>query len=166
MPAIHRASERVLQVREVLRGIGAGDIRELLVFNKIDLTVERGSASGDRGRRGAGAGVGIRRRGEARGSMHCAPHHHPGGGAATRFPRTLHLTMQAAAMRSDLYRRKAVRAERQREDGSWEIDVALDSAEIDKLLGVAGRARNWMSPAAELETLFFPQVVVAAGCDP
>ena len=29
--------ERIEQVREVLRGIGAGEIRELLVFNKIDL---------------------------------------------------------------------------------------------------------------------------------
>jgi GTP-binding protein HflX len=29
--------ERIEQVREVLKGIGAGDIRELLVFNKIDL---------------------------------------------------------------------------------------------------------------------------------
>ena len=30
--------ERIAQVREVLRGIGAGDIRELLVFNKIDVS--------------------------------------------------------------------------------------------------------------------------------
>jgi GTP-binding protein HflX len=29
--------ERIAQVREVLKGIGAGDLRELLVFNKIDL---------------------------------------------------------------------------------------------------------------------------------
>ena len=27
-------------------------------------------------------------------------------------------------------------------------------------------SRNWITPAAELETLFFPQPVVAAGCDP
>src|ERR1700726_3805533 len=33
--------ERILQVREVLRGIGAGEIRELLVFNKIDLIQEK-----------------------------------------------------------------------------------------------------------------------------
>ena len=44
--------ERIDQVREVLKGIGAGEIRELLVFNKIDL-------SGDRARTIAGAdGVG------------------------------------------------------------------------------------------------------------
>ena len=40
--------ERIDQVREVLRGIGAGEIRELLVFNKIDL-------SGDKPRRVDGA---------------------------------------------------------------------------------------------------------------
>src|ERR1700755_2445084 len=33
--------DRIEQVREVLRGIGAGDIRELLVFNKIDLSGDK-----------------------------------------------------------------------------------------------------------------------------
>src|SRR5208283_6025283 len=33
-------NERIAQVREVLGGIGAGSIRELLVFNKIDLVAE------------------------------------------------------------------------------------------------------------------------------
>ncbi len=33
--------ERIDQVREVLKGIGAGDIRELLVFNKIDLSGDK-----------------------------------------------------------------------------------------------------------------------------
>src|ERR1700689_3200819 len=33
--------ERMEQVREVLRGIGAGEIRELVVFNKIDLVGEK-----------------------------------------------------------------------------------------------------------------------------
>jgi 50S ribosomal subunit-associated GTPase HflX len=52
--------------------------------------------------------------------------------------RTLHLTMPAAAVRSDLYRRNAVRAERQLDDGSWEIEVELDTTEIAKLLGAEG----------------------------
>ena len=46
--------------------------------------------------------------------------------------------MPAAAVRSDLYRRNAVRAERQRDDGSWELDVELDVTEVAKLLGVPG----------------------------
>ncbi len=52
--------------------------------------------------------------------------------------RTLHLECSAAAVRSDLYRRNAVRAERQCDDGSWELDVELDSTEVAKLLGVRG----------------------------
>jgi 50S ribosomal subunit-associated GTPase HflX len=52
--------------------------------------------------------------------------------------RTLHLEMLAAAVRSDLYGRNAVRAERQRDDGSWELDVELDITEVAKLLGVPG----------------------------
>jgi hypothetical protein len=52
--------------------------------------------------------------------------------------RTLHLQLPAAAVRSDLYRRNAVRAERQCDDGSWELDVELDATEIAKLLGGRG----------------------------
>ena len=51
---------------------------------------------------------------------------------------TLHLDMLAAAVRSDLYRREAVRAERQCDDGSWELDVELDPAEMAKILGSRG----------------------------
>jgi hypothetical protein len=52
--------------------------------------------------------------------------------------RTLHLELLAAAVRSDLYRRNAVRTERQCEDGSWELDVELDLTELAKLLGSKG----------------------------
>jgi hypothetical protein len=52
--------------------------------------------------------------------------------------RTLHLQMPAAAVRSDLYRRNAVRAERQCDDGSWVLEVELDGAELTKLLGNRG----------------------------
>jgi predicted RNA-binding protein YlqC (UPF0109 family) len=52
--------------------------------------------------------------------------------------RTLHLELQAAAVRSELYRRDAVRTERQCEDGSWDITVELDLTEVAKLLGRKG----------------------------
>ena len=52
--------------------------------------------------------------------------------------RTFHLQLQAAAVRSDLYKRNAVRAERQREDGSWDLDVELDLAEVARLSGAKG----------------------------
>jgi len=52
--------------------------------------------------------------------------------------RTLHLELLAAAVRSDLYRRNAVRTERQCDDGSWDLDVELDLTEVAKLLGSKG----------------------------
>jgi hypothetical protein len=52
--------------------------------------------------------------------------------------RTLHLELLAAAVRSDLYRRNAVRTERQCEDGSWDLTVELDLTEVEKLLGNKG----------------------------
>jgi len=142
-------NERIEQVREVLRGIGAGDIRELLVFNKIDLTGDAARADapaadkwgGETPRVVVGAdgvpaqawtsavtGAGLETLREA-----IAQAVRP-----NQLRRTLHLEMQAAAVRSDLYRRNAVRAERQCDDGSWELDVELDSAELAKLLGGRG----------------------------
>ncbi len=127
-------NERIDQVREVLRGIGAGEIRELLVFNKIDLAGEAprviagddGIAVQAWGSAVTGAGLDALREAIA-GAVR--PH---------QVRRTLHLELAAAAVRSDLYSRHALRAERQQEDGSWEIDVELDLSEIGKLLGNRG----------------------------
>ena len=127
-------SDRIAQVREVLRGIGAGDVRELLVFNKTDLTgeaprVEDGpdgtpavawvSASG-------GGGLDELRAAVAR----CV--------RPNLVRRTLRVGLEAAALRSLLYRRNAVRAERQRDDGGWEIDVEMETDEIAALTGGRG----------------------------
>ena len=126
--------ERIAQVREVLKGIGAGEIRELLVFNKIDL-------SGDPARSIAGAdavatqvwasaatGAGLD---ELRDALARAVR-------PNQVRRTFHLQLQAAAVRSELYKRNAVRAERQCEDGSWDVEVELDLAEVAKLTGARG----------------------------
>jgi GTP-binding protein HflX len=142
-------NERIRQVREVLDGIGAGAIRELLVFNKIDLTAsaaadigeEKITAGGEMPRVVAGAdgvptqawvsavtGAGLM---ELRDAIAQAVRPH-------QLLRTLHLAMPAAAVRSDLYRRNAVRAERQCDDGSWELDVELDPTELAKLQGAPG----------------------------
>jgi GTPase len=129
-----RRHERMEQVREVLRGIGAGEIRELVVFNKIDM-------SGDKPRTVTGAnGVATQAwlsaaSGEGLSSLRdeLARAVNP-----NRVRRTLHLLLQAAAVRSELYKRNAVRGERQCEDGSWDIDVDLDPTEIAKLLGAPG----------------------------
>jgi GTP-binding protein HflX len=126
--------ERIAQVRSVLAGIGAGEVRELLVFNKIDLVAERArvldgadtlpvqawvSAT-------TGAGLPELRAAIARGVR------------PNQIKQTLHVALSAASVRSALYARDAVRAERQHDDGSWELDVELDPGEIAKLAGGTG----------------------------
>jgi GTPase len=131
--------ERIEQVRDVLKSIGAGEIRELLVFNKIDLVDAQQGLATPRiilGSDGVAAqawvsavtGAGL---GELRDAMAHAVR-------PDQVRRTLHLELPAAAVRSDLYRRNAVRAEHQCDDGSWDLDVELDLTEVAKLLGVRG----------------------------
>jgi GTP-binding protein HflX len=126
--------ERIAQVREVLKGIGAGGLRELLVFNKLDLVAEDGAGATPRVVLGAdgvatqawvsaATGAGLA---DLRAAMAHAAH-------PNRVRRTLHVDLKAAALRSDLYGRNAVRAERQCDDGSWELDVELDLTELAKL---------------------------------
>ncbi len=129
-----RRNERIEQVRTVLRGIGAGEVRELLVFNKIDLVDETARVTlGADGLAAqvwcsavTGAGLDALRSAIA---QTVRPH---------QVKRTLHLELGAASLRSALYGRNAVRAERQFDDGSWDLDVELDRSEIDKLLGGPG----------------------------
>jgi len=126
--------ERMEQVREVLRGIGADNIRELVVLNKIDLVGEKprvvmgadGIASLVSVSAATGDGLPGLREALARAVR------------PNQVRRTLHLELPAAAIRSDLYRRNAVRTERQRDDGSWDLDVELESTEVAKLLGNKG----------------------------
>jgi len=137
-------NERIDQVREVLKSIGAGDIPSLLVFNKVDLlggepgVATQGAcaprivmdADGVAAQAwvSAATGAGLD---ELRGILARAVR-------PNQVRRTLHLELPAAAVRSDLYRRNAVRAERQCDDGSWELDVELDLTEVAKLLGARG----------------------------
>ena len=151
-------NERIDQVRDVLRSIGAGEIRELLVFNKVDAlpqadepdmerpggapAPERAAMPGSSAPRivlgedgvavqawvSAATGAGLEGLREAL-ARAVRPN---------QVRRTLHLPLTAAALRSDLYRRNAVRAERQFDDGSWELDVELDLTEMAKLLGSPG----------------------------
>jgi GTP-binding protein HflX len=171
--------DRILQVREVLASIGAGAIRELLVFNKLDL-LDLVASLPSAGAAGVAAtcpmpqlmtaadGVDLGARApdtadvaNARGSPHVVT---GADGVATQawvsavtgaglaqlraaLPYAvrpnqmrcrLHLDLRAAAARSDLYRRNAVRTEQQCDDGSWELEVELDLRELAKLLGGPG----------------------------
>ena len=126
--------ERIEQVREVLRGIGAGEIRELVVLNKIDLCEEKPcivkGADGTTVRVSVSAATGLGLPALREAVAHAA--------RPNQVRRTLHLELLAAAVRSDLYRRNAVRTERQCEDGSWDLDVELDLTEVAKVLGSKG----------------------------
>ncbi len=129
-----KRDERIEQVRAVLSGIGAASVRELLVFNKVDLIQEspRVSTGADdlpaQVWVSAASGAGLS---ELRVAI-----------AACVRPdlvlRSLHLELRAGGVRSNLYQRNAVRAERARDDGSWDIDVELELSEIERLLGKAG----------------------------
>jgi GTPase len=126
--------DRMVQVREVLRGIGAGEIRELVVLNKIDLAGEKPRTV--QGADGVAALVSVSAvSGEGLPELREALAH---AVRPNQVQRTLHLELLAAAVRSDLYRRNAVRTERQCEDGSWDLTVELDLSEVAKLLGSKG----------------------------
>ncbi len=126
--------ERIAQVRGVLDSIGAGEVRELLVFNKIDLLAEQprvldgADALPAQAWVSATNGAGLP---ELRAAIARAVR-------PNQVKRTLHVALRAASVRSALYARNAVRAERQRDDGSWDLDVELDPSEIAKLAGGAG----------------------------
>jgi GTP-binding protein HflX len=126
--------ERMHQVREVLRGIGAGDIRELVILNKIDLSHEKPKLV--QGADGIATLVSASAvTGEGLPELRDALAH---AVRPNQVRRILHLELLAAAVRSDLYRRNAVRSERQCEDGSWDLDVELDLTEVAKLLANKG----------------------------
>jgi GTP-binding protein HflX len=126
--------ERIEQVREVLRGIGAGGIRELVVLNKIDLAAEKPRIA--LGADGVAALVSVSAvTGDGLPGLREAVAH---AVRPNQVRRTVHLELLAAAVRSDLYRRNAVRTERQCDDGSWDLTIELDLSEVAKLLGSKG----------------------------
>jgi GTP-binding protein HflX len=127
-------NERIEQVRGVLRGIGAGELPELLVFNKIDLLGESPRVLDNTDGLPAQAWISAARN-EGLGLLRTAIAR---AVRPNQVRRTLHVELCAGAVRSLLYQCNAVRAERQQDDGSWELDVELDATEIAKLAGYPG----------------------------
>jgi GTP-binding protein HflX len=129
--------ERIEQVNAVLASIGAGDIPQIEVFNKIDRIGANPHAERDAGSArarvwlAAAPQVGIDALRQAIGSA--------------LWPEleraTLHLSLRAASARSRLYAQHRVRGERVLEDGGWEIDVELTPAQIAALCREPGVAR-------------------------
>ncbi len=126
--------ERIVQVRDVLKQIGAAELRELTVYNTVDLAGEAprviagpdGIATQVWVSAVTGAGLDLLREAMTRAVR------------PSQVRRVLHVELSAGAVRSDLYRRNAVRAERQCDDGSWDIEVEMQAGELAKILGSGG----------------------------
>ena len=126
--------ERIEQVNEVLRSIGAGDIPQIEVFNKIDrigaLPRFERSADGHRSRVwvAAAPGIGLDL---VRAAL-----------ASALWPHLeraiLNLDLQAAAVRSQLYADHRVRGERVRDDGGWELEVEMTPRQLAALVRETG----------------------------
>ena len=129
-----KRDERIEQVRGVLCGIGAGELRELLVFNKIDLLGESARVEHDaqgvpvQAWLSAASGAGLE---QLRGAITACVR-------PDLVRRRLHLELRAGALRSQLYERNAVRVERIRDDGSWDLEIELQADEFEKLIGRPG----------------------------
>ncbi len=124
-----RREEHMAQVNEVLKEIGAGELPQLIVYNKID-RLQRASAI-ERTAEGAAGAVWISA--EKRIGLDLLA-----SAIAERLSRyarraRLRLPPGAGALRSRLYAAKAVREERTAEDGSIELAVELPDAEIAAL---------------------------------
>ena len=127
--------ERIVQVREVLRGIGAGEIRELVVFNKIDLIGEKPRVVHGRGRRRLAGGCLA-----ATGRRACRRCARPWRTPCVRIRYAAPCTSNCSRPPSGRICTGATpcAAERQCEDGSWELAVELDLSEVAKVLGSKG----------------------------
>ncbi len=143
----HR-EERIAQVDEVLQEIGAGDLPQMLVFNKIDriegAAPRHDQPDPDAGGEGDGEAVGI---GRARERVWISARDGQGidllkGALAQRlgFQRVrgeLHLPAHSARLRARLHALGAVLAEDFDEQG-WRVTVDLALADAQRLAAQAG----------------------------
>jgi len=120
-------AERVQTVNEVLAGIGAGDIPQIEVYNKVDLLGE--SPRVERNEEGlivrvwlsAATGLGLDLLRDALAERF-----------GTRLVRTvLTLSPRHGRARAELYRREAVLGETVADDGGWRIEVELAERDLD-----------------------------------
>lgn len=125
--------ERINQVDEVLQAIGAGDIPQLLVFNKID-RIEGAVPRHDQPNEGHervwisardGAGLDVLKEALAQKL------------GLERIIGTVHLGERSARLRSRLHALGAVRGERHDETG-WHLDLDMALADARRLAAEAG----------------------------
>jgi len=121
--------ERIAQVEQVLKEIGADTVPMIEVYNKIDL-LDEGQARIDRGEDGkplrvwlsahSGAGLDLLRQAL---SEHLTAVHIPMDPGVIR--QRLYLQPRAARLRDKLFQWKVVRGESMSENGGWIVDVAV-----------------------------------------
>jgi GTP-binding protein HflX len=124
-------AERVAQVNEVLAGIGAADVPQIEVYNKIDVLGDGAADEGPRIERhesgevkrvwlSARTGAGLELLTEALAERF-----------GMRVARTrLHLGPGLGRARAELFRRAAVRHESVADDGGWDLDVELPESDL------------------------------------
>ena len=125
--------ERVAQVNEVLAEIGAADLPQVLVFNKID-RIEGGAPRLDRPAEGpprvwlsARDGIGLDMLRDAIGEVL----------GLQRVQGRVHVPSRAGRLRARLHELGAVRGEQAGDDG-WEIQVDLALVDAQRLAAQAG----------------------------
>ena len=125
--------EAVLAVEKVLKDIGAGDIKVLQVFNKIDLqtdweTLLEAKDNDDQDKVGVSAksGMGLNLLREA-----IATQLH---GAI--IDEEIELTAKDAKLRARLYAVDAVLSETLTDEGGWRVHIRMSKAEKQRLLGL------------------------------
>lgn len=125
-----RREERRRQVNEVLREIGAGEVPQLEVFNKIDLTGDEPRTDFDDSdghiRRvwvSAEKGLGLQRLREALANNL----------AGDLVSGTLRLAPAEGRVRARLFELGAVRRERACAEGGWELDLELAQRDLNRM---------------------------------
>ncbi|NIM27706.1 MAG: GTPase HflX [Gammaproteobacteria bacterium] len=141
----HRA-DKIVQVNRVLDEIGAGDIAQIHVFNKVDACPQGANAlngaAAPRRREGESAGptrvwvsalksTGLERLTEAIGEHF----------RAATVVRQLRLPASAGRLRARLYELGSVVAERTEDNGDWLIEVNIAPAALERL-----RRREGLAP--------------------
>jgi len=147
-----RRDDKIVQVNEVLADIGAGDIAQIRVYNKIDACdldarALNGEAAASIQKREGGNGHTRRVWVSARESTGLdvlsdviAEHFR-----AATVQRRLRLPAGAGRLRARLYELGAVLEEQTRDDGGWLIDVKMAPASLDRLRRREGLAATAVS---------------------
>jgi len=121
--------ERIRQVDEVLAEIGAHDVDQLLVFNKIDLTDDAPRIERDGDGRARSVFVSAVT-GQGMDLLHQALHERLGGELVRG---RLHLSSAEGKLRARLYDLAAVEREQEDQDGGWDLEIALPRLKLARL---------------------------------